>query len=73
MILKGKKLAKHKTTGKEPGHPSGCTNTERGQDMEAPMGVLAWFGTMFLLWTLGTAAVWSACRVAAVRRRARRE
>ncbi len=36
------------------------------------MGVLAWFGTMFL-WILGSAAVRAACRVAAVPRRARRE
>jgi hypothetical protein len=41
--------------------------------MEAPMGVSAWFGTLFL-WTLGSAAaVWSACKLAVVRRRSRRE
>lgn len=36
------------------------------------MGVLAWFGTMFL-WTLGSAAARAAWRVAVVQRRARRE
>lgn len=41
--------------------------------MEAPMGVSAWFGTLFL-WTLGsTAAVWAAWKLAVVRRRSRRE